>query len=91
MEVKLINCEKALTDLFQACSDLPLEEMDRMEAEINAASEALAPKDNAPVFVKQDSGTCYHCTGIRIFHIWRLEIWKCEWGCNRLTIEWRRK
>lgn len=31
----------ALENLFQACSDLPLPEMDRMEKEINAASAAL--------------------------------------------------
>ena len=33
---------KALYDLFQACADLPPEEMDRMNSEINAAGIALA-------------------------------------------------
>lgn len=32
---------QALEDLFQACEDLPLKEMNRMEKEINAASLAL--------------------------------------------------
>jgi hypothetical protein len=32
---------KALVDLFQACSTLCLEDMDKLEAEINAASAAI--------------------------------------------------
>lgn len=32
---------KALVDLFQACSKLCLEDMDKLEAEINAASAAI--------------------------------------------------
>jgi hypothetical protein len=38
MNVQLFQ---ALENLFQACADLPLEEMDRMEKEINVASLAL--------------------------------------------------
>ena len=37
---------------------------------------------------KDRMNACYHCTGIRIFHIWKFEIWRCEWGCNRITFEW---
>jgi len=31
----------ALVDLFQACADLPLDEMNRMETEISAAAKAI--------------------------------------------------
>lgn len=34
--------ETALGNLFQACADLPLKEMDRMEKEINEAAAALS-------------------------------------------------
>jgi hypothetical protein len=37
----------ALVDLFQACSDLPIDEMNRMEKEINAASAAIKSAQNS--------------------------------------------
>ena len=40
-EEMIAKLVKALDDLFQACSELPLDEMDRMEAEIKAASNVL--------------------------------------------------
>jgi len=39
--VRIATLETALNDLFVVCSDLPLEEMDRMGKEIDAASKAL--------------------------------------------------
>ena len=38
---RLQKIEAAAVNLFQACADLPVAEMDRMEAVINAMSEAL--------------------------------------------------
>jgi hypothetical protein len=38
---RLQKIEAAASNLFQACADLPLPEMNRMEAVINAMSEAL--------------------------------------------------
>ena len=41
---RLQGIEQALTDLFQACSRLPVEEMDKMETEIKQASAALGER-----------------------------------------------
>ncbi len=38
---RIAELETAASDLFQACSELPLPEMNRMEKEINAVSAAL--------------------------------------------------
>ena len=40
-EEMIAKLVKALSDLFQACADLPLDEMNRMEAEIMSASNVL--------------------------------------------------
>ena len=39
--LEIADIRIALTNLFQACAFLPLDEMNRMEKEINAASNAL--------------------------------------------------
>jgi len=41
LRVRVERLEAAGVALFQACADLPLPEMDRMENEINAMSAAL--------------------------------------------------
>lgn len=41
MMIRHARIETALENLFQACSELPLDEMNRMEKEINEASAAL--------------------------------------------------
>jgi hypothetical protein len=43
----LLAEEKALIDLFQACSELCLEDMDKLEAKINAASAAIGKAEQA--------------------------------------------
>lgn len=41
MKAQLAAKDAVLEDLFQACANLPIEYMDKMEKEINAASAAL--------------------------------------------------
>lgn len=31
---------------------------------------------------------CPHCTGLRLFHVGKFEIWQCQFGCGRITFEW---
>ena len=45
LRAELDKKDAALTNLFQACAFLPLDEMNRMEKEIHAASKALRGGD----------------------------------------------
>ena len=40
---RLQRIERAAVDLFQACSRLTIDDMDKLEAELNAMSAALKP------------------------------------------------